>query len=75
MSTLLYVTVFSIATAYLAARNDVPHSSLVAFIVPACYIVFVIFIYPFYFSPFRNLPEPKVSNSYNTTCLMISMRS
>lgn len=61
MATLLYLTVFSIAGSYVAARNSHPYVAVAGSLLPAIYIAFLIFIYPFYFSPLRKLPEPKVS--------------
>ncbi|KAK4495702.1 hypothetical protein PRZ48_012970 [Zasmidium cellare] len=59
MANLLYVTALSIVAAYVAARSGFPYAALIGFLLPVGYVIYLVFIYPFYFSPFRNLPEPK----------------
>lgn len=62
MASFVYVAVFSVAAAYIAARNAVPYAPLLGIAIVLFYTAFLFFIYPFYFSPFRNIPEPKVSD-------------
>ncbi|KAF2167943.1 hypothetical protein M409DRAFT_65982 [Zasmidium cellare ATCC 36951] len=59
MANFLYLTAFSIAAAYIAARSAFPYAALIGFLIPFSYAIFLVFVYPFYFSPFRHLPEPK----------------
>ncbi|KAF2859481.1 cytochrome P450 [Piedraia hortae CBS 480.64] len=61
MSTLGLLTVTSIGGGYLALRSSPEHVGYVLAAVLAvwtAYAVYQLVIYPFYTSPFRNLPEP-----------------
>lgn len=58
-----YVTAGAVATAYLVARQYPSYWTWTLLVVPfvwALYAAFLVLIYPFYFSPFRDLPEPEV---------------
>lgn len=73
MASFVYVAVFSATAAYIAARNAVPYAPLIGISIPLLYTAYLFFVYPFYFSPFRNIPEPKV-NDPNHLLLLPELR-